>query len=69
MDSRFRGYDDRDDRSARATIAHALCVEAWTRNFGEGRVFYTGLGHELAVWQDPRFQQMLLNGIKWAMGR
>ncbi len=40
---------------------------AWTRNFGEGRVFYTGLGHELATWQDPRFQQMLLNGIKWTM--
>jgi len=30
-------------------------------------VFYTALGHELAVWQDTRFQQMLLNGIKWAM--
>jgi uncharacterized protein len=40
---------------------------AWTRNFGEGRVFYTALGHELAVWQDPRFQQMLLSGIKWTM--
>ncbi|HUI44213.1 MAG TPA: ThuA domain-containing protein [Terriglobia bacterium] len=42
---------------------------AWTRNYGEGRVFYTALGHELAVWKDPRYQQMLLNGIKWAMGR
>ena len=42
---------------------------AWTRNYGEGRVFYTALGHELAVWQDPRYQKMLLNGIKWAMGR
>ena len=40
---------------------------AWTRNFGEGRVFYTALGHELAVWQDSRYQQMLLNGIKWTM--
>jgi uncharacterized protein len=42
---------------------------AWTRNYGQGRVFYTAPGHELAVWQDPRYQQMLLNGIKWAMGR
>jgi type 1 glutamine amidotransferase len=40
---------------------------AWTRNFGEGRVFYTGLGHELAVWKDPRYQTILLNGIKWTM--
>lgn len=41
---------------------------AWTRSFGEGRVFYTTLGHEQAVWKDPRYQQVLLNGIKWAMG-
>lgn len=38
---------------------------AWTRMFGKGRVFYTALGHEDAVWNDPRFQEMLLNGIKW----
>jgi uncharacterized protein len=42
---------------------------AWTRNDGEGRVFYTALGHEEAVWKDPRYQEMLLNGIKWAMGK
>lgn len=41
---------------------------AWTRNDGKGRVFYTALGHEAAVWNDPRYQKMLLNGIKWAMG-
>jgi uncharacterized protein len=41
---------------------------AWTRQDGKGRVFYTALGHEKAVWEDPRFQELLLNGIKWAMG-
>ena len=41
---------------------------AWTRSFGEGRVFYTTLGHEQAVWKDPRYQAILLNAIKWAMG-
>ncbi len=40
---------------------------AWSRNYGEGRVFYTALGHEAAVWQDERFQRLLLNGIRWAM--
>lgn len=34
---------------------------AWTRNFAAGRVFCTTLGHELATWPDPGFQQMLLN--------
>ena len=42
---------------------------AWTRAYGQGRVFYTALGHEPAVWQDARFQQHLTGGIRWAMGR
>jgi Trehalose utilisation len=42
---------------------------AWTREFGSGRVFYTALGHEPAVWQDEKFQQHLLGGIRWAMGK
>ena len=41
---------------------------AWTRAFGQGRVFYTALGHEEAVWRDPRYQQMLANAIGWVMG-
>ena len=40
---------------------------AWTRPFGSGRVFYTALGHRDEVWQDRRFQQHLLNGIRWTM--
>jgi len=39
----------------------------WTRSYGKGRVFYTGLGHEEAVWKDERYQTLLLNGIKWVM--
>jgi len=40
---------------------------AWTRLFGKGRVYYNSLGHEEAVWNDPRYQQMLGNGIRWVM--
>jgi type 1 glutamine amidotransferase len=40
---------------------------AWTRSFGAGRVFYTALGHEEAVWRDPRYQQMLTNAILWTI--
>ena len=40
---------------------------AWRRSYGQGRVFYTALGHEQAVWRDPRYQQLLLNGIRWSM--
>ncbi len=40
----------------------------WTRTEGRGRVFYTALGHEAGVWQDARFQQLLVGGIRWTMG-
>ena len=40
---------------------------AWTRMFGKGRVYYNALGHDDWVWKDPRYQEMLLNGIKWVM--
>jgi type 1 glutamine amidotransferase len=42
---------------------------AWTRAYGQGRVFYTALGHEEAVWRDPRYQRLLLNAILWAIRR
>jgi type 1 glutamine amidotransferase len=41
---------------------------AWCRSYGKGRVFYTALGHRAEVWNDPRFQQLLLGGLQWAMG-
>jgi len=41
---------------------------AWCRDWGEGRVFYSALGHEEAVWADPRFLDFLLAGVDWAIG-
>ena len=40
----------------------------WSHSYGDGRVFYTALGHEDAVWQDDRFQRLIVNGIVWAIG-
>ena len=42
---------------------------AWTRSYGQGRVFYTALGHKAAVWRDSRYQRILTNAILWAMRR
>jgi type 1 glutamine amidotransferase len=42
---------------------------AWTREPGSGRVFYTALGHRPEVWQDKRFIDHLLAGIRWATDR
>ena len=41
---------------------------AWCHPFGQGRVFYTALGHGMPTWTDERFHQHLLGGIQWAMG-
>jgi hypothetical protein len=40
----------------------------WARPFGQGRVFYSALGHFAEEWQDPVFLQMLEGGIRWAAG-
>jgi type 1 glutamine amidotransferase len=39
---------------------------AWCRDVGKGRVFYTSLGHRREVWRDPRFQESVIGGLKWA---
>ena len=41
---------------------------AWCKEFGQGRVFYTSLGHREDVWENPIYQVHVLNGIKWALG-
>jgi type 1 glutamine amidotransferase len=38
---------------------------AWTKSADKGRVFYTSLGHNDAVWKDPRYQAHLMAGLQW----
>jgi hypothetical protein len=40
---------------------------AWVREFGRGRLFYTNLGHNEGTWQNPKFKEHLLAGIRWAL--
>lgn len=40
----------------------------WARMFGQGRLFYTSLGHREDVWLDHRFQQIAFAGLSWALG-
>ncbi len=41
---------------------------AWAKMVGKGRVFYTSLGHREDVWLDPRYQEHITGGLKWALG-
>ncbi len=42
-------------------------VNAWCKLWGEGRVFYTALGHRPELWQDQRFLKHLFGGVRWAI--
>ena len=56
---------------------------AWSKEYGQGKVFYTSLGHREDMWDDETdpgfkrinskevskaYQQHILGGIKWALG-
>lgn len=40
---------------------------AWVRELGDGRVFYTSLGHNPSTLENKTFQEHLVAGIRWAM--
>src|SRR5262245_49674753 len=40
----------------------------WARKHGNGRVFYTSMGHRKEVWENKTFQQLLMGGLRWAFG-
>ena len=43
--------------------------QAWSRQYGKGRVFYTSLGHREDIWaNDPVFRAHIRGGIRWALG-
>jgi len=40
----------------------------WARKEGKGRVWFSAMGHREDVWTNPNFQNILVGGIKWALG-
>ena len=40
----------------------------WARKEGEGRVFYTAMGHREDVWTNATFQSILVGALNWANG-
>ena len=39
---------------------------AWSQSFGQGRAFYTALGHFDETWEDERFKAQMRGAINWA---
>jgi type 1 glutamine amidotransferase len=42
---------------------------AWAQSVGQGRSFYTALGHFASTWTDQRFQAHLVGAIRWVAKR
>jgi type 1 glutamine amidotransferase len=40
----------------------------WAKTYGKGRVYYSTLGHVSENWDNPTFQRMYVEAIKWALG-
>ncbi|MCE2400706.1 ThuA domain-containing protein [Candidatus Poribacteria bacterium] len=44
-------------------------VMAFHHKYGDGRVFYFALGHDLAVLENPSFQEVIRRGVLWVGNR
>lgn len=43
--------------------------ETWARRFGEGRVFYTSMGHREDVWKRSDFEALVIGALNWTSRR
>ena len=41
---------------------------SWVKQYGEGKVFYTNLGHNPETWANKTFVKHLEGGISWVLG-
>lgn len=39
----------------------------WVKEYGKGKVFYTAYGHDERTWNQPGFQELIKQGILWAV--
>ena len=61
-------FDPRVDVLARTVYPGRACPVAWTKGWGQGRVFYLALGHAPRGCENPFFEQMFTRGTRWAAG-
>jgi type 1 glutamine amidotransferase len=52
----------------RTRSQHGVQPAGWTRQ-ENGRICVLTPGHTQAAWEDPQFQKLLHNGLRWAAGK
>jgi len=50
------------------SLVSGMIPLAWYHEFGGGREYYVALGHKDEHYKQPLFRQLLLGGIRWAIG-
>lgn len=41
----------------------------WVKEYGEGKAMHMSLGHNEAVWENPKYLESLAGGVKWILGK
>ena len=75
------GFTERDEHYELADIApdaeillttHSATggdqVGGYVRSLGRGRLCALTPGHVLGVWENPEFQKLVKNALRWCMG-
>jgi hypothetical protein len=62
-------YDPRVNTLCTALYQGRAYPVAWTKDWGEGKIFYLALGHNPEACKHEKFQLLLVRGAKWAAGR
>ena len=57
-----------EDKGARGSIPKAAQPAFWCYELGKGRVFGCVPGHSLQTFENPAFQKLLFQGMRWATG-
>jgi hypothetical protein len=52
-----------------ALKSYTVMPVTWVKRYGQGRVFYTSLGHVAKVFEIPEAVTMLRRGLVWAASR
>lgn len=60
-------YDNRVKVLATTVFRNKLWPVAWVKNWGEGKVFYLGLGHNVKACENPFFKNFFRGGAEWAV--
>lgn len=58
-------YDSRAQVLATTVFRGRVWPVAWSQWWGQGKVFYLALGHDLAACQNAFFQKIFVNGVRW----